>query len=80
MGVLVCMSRYFRTQLVVKEIGPITFGFWAAGRPATEVIHVAATEIPYEVRELLTVGRIVHAKMQSVPLSQVPKFDCWESK
>ena len=73
------MTKYFRTQLVVKKLGPLTVGVWAAGRPATEVIHVAATEIPYSVRELLTVGKIVHAKMQSVPLSKIPKFDCWES-
>lgn len=72
--------RYVRTQLECKHVSVLTAWFFVAGRAADEVVRVPMTQIPYWVRESLTVGKIVHAKMLiGVPRNHNVAFVDWET-
>lgn len=71
--------KYYRTQLSVVELGQLYVGFFVAGRAADEIVRIPNTDIPYHVRRVLEIGKIVHAKIQSnVRRGEIPKFDDWE--
>ena len=73
------MAKYVRTQLECLETGPLVCGFFVAGRSAEEIVRVPEAEIPYDIRRRLTVGTILHAKVEiGVPRGMTPKFDSWE--
>lgn len=73
--------RFIRTQLECVEISPYMAGFFVAGRAAGEVVRVKLEAIPYEVRRLLKVGKIVHAMMEvGVVRGVAPSFDRWEDR
>ena len=74
-------NRYIRTQLECVEIGDYTAGFFVAGRAADEVVRVPLFEIPDNVKKLLCVGKILHAKAQvGVYRGQRVLFDAWEEE
>ena len=73
------MAEYVRTQLECVELGLLHCGFFVAGRSPEEIVRVPQTAIPYEIRRQLTVGKILHAKVEAgVPCGMTPMFDSWE--
>ena len=73
------MTKYVRTQLECLEADSLAYGFFVAGRSVEEIVRVPQTEIPYDIRRRLTVGTILHAKVEiGVPRGMTPKFDSWE--
>lgn len=72
--------KYVRTQLECVELGLLHYGFFVAGWPADEIVRVPQLAVPWDIRRVLTVGKIVHACVEAhAPSGVTPQFDSWES-
>jgi len=74
-------AKYSRTQVQCVELFDSTAGFFVAGRAADEIVSVPLTEIPNNIRAILCVGKILHAKVQiDTPSGSKVLFDSWEEQ